>query len=105
MVPPSLAAGGFVMGRMRIRRGLAPHLAGLFLIAPLAVVMSTAPVSACATTRWVDKDGHAKNHNLADCKGQSNLVVSAASGNMFDANLGNSSNPAALCALLTHATS
>ncbi len=37
------------------------------------------------------------NAKRADCKGQSSLVVSAGSGNIFDANLGNSSNPAALC--------
>jgi hypothetical protein len=47
------------MHRIRIRRSFAPQLAGLFLVAPLAIAMSAAPVSASGTVRWVDKDGHA----------------------------------------------
>jgi parallel beta-helix repeat protein len=39
-----------------------------------------------------------KNGNLLfDCKGESSLVVSVGSGNTFDANLGDTSKPAALC--------
>jgi parallel beta-helix repeat protein len=47
------------MSRLHIRRTLAPHVAALFVIAPLAVAMVAAPASASGTTRWVDKDGHA----------------------------------------------
>jgi len=47
------------MSRLHLRRTLAPHIAALFVIAPLAVAIVAAPASASGTTRWVDKDGHA----------------------------------------------
>jgi hypothetical protein len=60
MVPAPFGTGEVeVIDRIHVRRSVAPYVAGLFLIAPLAIALSAAPVSASGTTRWVDKDGHA----------------------------------------------